>query len=67
MRHLVSRSLLKYAGPVNSTGAEIIQAIFFRIYRVVNKTGFIKTNCKFFKIENDEKNSCKQIPGSIGI
>jgi len=33
----------------NSTGAENIHAIFFRIYRVVNKTGFIKNIYKLFK------------------
>lgn len=33
----------------NSTGAENIKAIFLRTYRVVNKTGFIKNNCKLFK------------------
>jgi hypothetical protein len=28
----------------NLTGAKNIREIFFRIYRVVNKTGFIKMN-----------------------
>jgi hypothetical protein len=30
----------KFVRTANSTGAENKQAVFFRIYRVVNKTGF---------------------------
>jgi hypothetical protein len=38
----------KFVRTGNSTGAENIHSIFFRIYRVVNNTGFIKMIVKTY-------------------